>query len=894
MRKIVLFLGTLLAALWISSASFAENKPFITKWKGEAGKELKIPIVGTYKLVIKKASDNTVLKNEMVTVGSEQTPFKYTPTESGDLIVEAGPEGVKYIRMGEIYIMPKTGSTTALVELIQFGDVAWTTMDCAFSCCINLKAAATLDAPKLENVTSTAFMFDSCVSFTTDVSKWDMSHVKEMNAMFSDCRDFTSDLSKWDLDHEIDNMCSMLNGCIKFQSDLSGWKVGKVKHMSYLFNGCESFTSDLSKWDVSSALSMAGMFANCKSFTSDLSNWKVDKVQYMENMFWGCKEFTSDLKDWKVDNVRNMSAMFSRCSKFNSDLSRWNVSTVTKMENLFWGCKEFNSDLSNWDVSNVTTMRWMFSNCTAFDQNLGKWKLKKCAYLGLDYSGISMENYSKSLQGWAEQADICDGMELEAYKMKYKKGEATTARTKLIDTKHWKIREDLSEDEQSYQVWIAGNLVTSTNISTIHNVLTTANALKSGNVSVTIVEDKPVVKLENVQIESPSSYYGIGSDVPITVDLHGTNTIKTVVNTTRAIYIEGEISGSSTADKLILTGFDPVFYGTIRNCTLEVEKSYNGDGNDLVIKDAIVKAKTIENFKSITFEHCSILKPQGAYFDAAKMAVVDEHGAIAQNVEIGMIAVTGVTLTPEKKDLEVGATFQLIAEVQPSNATHKDLEWSSDKPDFADVDQNGLVTAKAEGTAIITVKTKDVNHTKTCEITVTKKVEIKFKDAVVSVEEGKQRVLELQKINLEASEKVTLTTSADGTVKIVDNDAVKVEGVAVGEATITATVAANAKHGELKATCKVKVTKKGTAVEDAVLASVVVAPNPFVNQLRITNGDLRGTYALLNAQGVVVRSGVLDDTETVITTTELASGLYLLHLSAESGATKTYRLVKER
>jgi lipoprotein len=843
MRKIVLFLGTLLAALWISSASFAENKPFITKWKGEAGKELKIPIVGTYKLVIKKASDNTVLKNETVTVGTENNPFKYTPAESGELIVEAGPEGVKYIRMGEIYTMPKTGSTTALVELIQFGDVAWTTMDCAFSCCINLKAAATLDAPKLENLTSTAFMFDSCVSFTTDVSKWDMSHVKEMNAMFSDCRDFTSDLSKWDLDHEIDNMNSMLNGCIKFQSDLSGWKVGKVKHMSYLFNGCESFTSDLSKWDVSSALSMAGMFANCKSFTSDLSNWKVDKVQYMEYMFWGCKEF--------------------------------------------------NSDLSNWDVSNVTTMRWMFSYCSAFDQNLGKWKLKKCAYLGLDYSGISMENYSKSLQGWAEQADICDGMELEAYKMKYKKGEATTARTKLIDTKHWKIREDLSEDEQSYQVWIAGNLVTSTNISTIQNVLTTANALKSGNVLVTIVEDKPVVKLENVQIESPSYYYGIGSDVPLTVDLHGTNTIKTVVNTTRTISTEGEISGSSIADKLILTGFDPIFYGTIRNCTLEVEKSYNGDGNDLVIKDAIVKAKTIENFKSITFEHCSILKPQGAHFDAAKMSVVDEHGAIAQNVEIGMIAVTGVTLTPEKKDLEVGATFQLIAEVQPGNATNKDLEWSSDKPDFADVDQNGLVTAKAEGTAIITVKTKDGNHTKACEITVTKKVEIKFKDAVVSVEEGKQLVLELQKINLEASEKVTLTTSADGTVKIVDNNALKIEGIAVGEATITATVAATAKHGELKATCKVKVTKKGTAVEDAVLASVVVAPNPFVNQLRITNGDLRGTYALLNAQGVVVRSGVLDDTETVITTTELASGLYLLHLSAESGATKTYRLVKD-
>ena len=67
MKRIVLLLATLLAALWLASASYAESKPFITKWKGEAGKELKIPIFGkNYKLVIKKASDNTVLKTENV------------------------------------------------------------------------------------------------------------------------------------------------------------------------------------------------------------------------------------------------------------------------------------------------------------------------------------------------------------------------------------------------------------------------------------------------------------------------------------------------------------------------------------------------------------------------------------------------------------------------------------------------------------------------------------------------------------------------------------------------------------------------------------------------------------------------------------------------------------
>ena len=59
-----LFLAIYLSIAVLASASvYAENKPFITRWNGVKGKELKIPIFGTnYTLVIKKVSDNTVLK----------------------------------------------------------------------------------------------------------------------------------------------------------------------------------------------------------------------------------------------------------------------------------------------------------------------------------------------------------------------------------------------------------------------------------------------------------------------------------------------------------------------------------------------------------------------------------------------------------------------------------------------------------------------------------------------------------------------------------------------------------------------------------------------------------------------------------------------------------------
>ena len=82
------------------------------------------------------------------------------------------------------------------------------------------------------------------------------------------------------------------------------------------------------------------------------------------------------------------------------------------------------------------------------------------------------------------------------------------------------------------------------------------------------------------------------------------------------------------------------------------------------------------------------------------------------------------------------------------------------------------------------------------------------------------------------------------------------------------------------------------AVEDAVFANVIVSPNLFETQLRISNGDLRGKYALYNTQGVEVAFGGLECVETHISTTSLPTGMYLLRLTTENGAQKTFTVVK--
>ena len=67
-----------------------------------------------------------------------------------------------------------------------------------------------------------------------------------------------------------------------------------------------------------------------------------------------------------------------------------------------------------------------------------------------------------------------------------------------------------------------------------------------------------------------------------------------------------------------------------------------------------------------------------------------------------VIELTGLTVAPAKVNLELNATYQLSAVKEPVNAAGS-LTWASDKPTVAEVDTTGKVTAKAQGTAIITV-----------------------------------------------------------------------------------------------------------------------------------------------------------------------------------------------
>ena len=80
--------------------------------------------------------------------------------------------------------------------------------------------------------------------------------------------------------------------------------------------------------------------------------------------------------------------------------------------------------------------------------------------------------------------------------------------------------------------------------------------------------------------------------------------------------------------------------------------------------------------------------------------------------------VVGVKLNTSVLSLKVGAKYQLIATVLPTNAANKNVTWSTSDPSIATVSSTGMITAKKAGRVTITVKTKDQNRIASCTVTI--------------------------------------------------------------------------------------------------------------------------------------------------------------------------------
>ena len=115
----------------------------------------------------------------------------------------------------------------------------------------------------------------------------------------------------------------------------------------------------------------------------------------------------------------------------------------------------------------------------------------------------------------------------------------------------------------------------------------------------------------------------------------------------------------------------------------------------------------------------SLVAPGTATITAVSAADAQVMAECTVTVTAKSVKVTSITLDQTSVTAKTGdADFTLQATVNPEDATDKSVTWHSSDESVATV-ENGIVSIKGEGTAVITVTANDGSGaTASCELTV--------------------------------------------------------------------------------------------------------------------------------------------------------------------------------
>ena len=173
------------------------------------------------------------------------------------------------------------------------------------------------------------------------------------------------------------------------------------------------------------------------------------------------------------------------------------------------------------------------------------------------------------------------------------------------------------------------------------------------------------------------------------------------------------------------------------------------------------------------------------------------------------VPVTGISLGKSALEVSKGSYAYVYATVTPSNASNKNVIWSSSDESIATV-AGGVVTGVDEGTATITATTEDGGFSATCSVTVTyipvTGVSLSSESIVLEIDEESPTIY----ANVKPS-----NASITGVAWSIEDPSVasfettlfsgaKVKGLAVGETTLTA----RTEDGGFLSSCAIKVIEE--------------------------------------------------------------------------------------
>ena len=195
----------------------------------------------------------------------------------------------------------------------------------------------------------------------------------------------------------------------------------------------------------------------------------------------------------------------------------------------------------------------------------------------------------------------------------------------------------------------------------------------------------------------------------------------------------------------------------------------------------------------------------------AIISAKSENGIIAKanitvkknQTEVSDIPVTGISLNKTSVTVNVGKSTSLVVAISPSDATNKNITWTSSNTAVATV-SNGTITGKGEGYATITAKSSN-GKTATCSVKVEKEnividvTGLTLNKTTASLKIGDSITLVPTLSPSNATNQTITWTSSNDKIATVKN------GVVTSKRSGTVTITAASNNGK-KATCKVTIS----------------------------------------------------------------------------------------
>ena len=354
------------------------------------------------------------------------------------------------------------------------------------------------------------------------------------------------------------------------------------------------------------------------------------------------------------------------------------------------------------------------------------------------------------------------------------------------------------------------------------NITVLANNGKSATASITVSGSG--VSASNISLDKTNLELSIGSTYTLDYHIEPENADKIVIwssnNKSVATVDNGIVTAKNTGSALISAVLKN---GKIATCMVTVVSNNNG----LTIDKSFLDLKINQSEKlNVTGNNITWSSSD------PNVATVDQDGNV-KGINIGTATIIAknnegkqvtcavevknntaykdvIVLDTETKDLKVGEEFTLIATSIPQNKAIENIIWSSSDEKVAVVN-NGVVTAKAEGTAII--KAIGNNNSASCTVKVTSDyveiVSISLDTNKINVDVGSSMLVNVVFNPVNATNRnITWTSSDNEIVRIVN-------GVIYGNKEGNATIVATASNG-MKAQAYVTVNSQNTIKPESI------------------------------------------------------------------------------